>query len=262
MESIRKWTAVLASTVIALVLTGCATSEPGGTTPPVDATAEELGAAFADCGPNDEIWVSTEEFLANTDAWYEVKTIEGQRAPDERNPVTITDTKGRVVEARMFGARWPGIEWAQQTGSHIWAATSAEPEGLVQIVMIVTPSGAAFFPGGCLDSYRASVEQLNGDRTDEILAGLPFIQQSEVADYLGVPPEIDPDADEHVLLNPDTADPELLASLDLIGIEITISEPVWEKPTEVLGEGMLTICSRIDAGWNDCIFTGSSQTRV
>jgi hypothetical protein len=209
MGSMRKLTAVFALTVIAVVLAGCATPAPEGSTPSVDATAQELGAAFADCGPNDEISVSTEDFLANTDAWYEVETIEGERALDERNPVTITDTKGRMVEARMFGARWPGIEWAQRTGSHIWAATSARPEGLVQIVLIITPRGAAFFPGGCLDSYRASVEQLNGDRTDEILAGLPYVQQSEVADYLGVPPEIDPDADEHVLLNPDTADPTI-----------------------------------------------------
>lgn len=260
MEPIRTLTAVLATTVLALAFAGCATRGPGAATPSVSATAEELGAAFADCGPNDEISVATEDFLASTDAWYEVKTIEGQRVLSERNLVTITDTKGTMIEARMFGARWPGIEWAQQTDSHIWVATSAKPEGLVQVVLIITPSGSSFFPGGCLDSYRASVEQLNGERTDELLAGLPFVEQSEVAEYLGVPPDADPDADAHVLLTPDTADPELLASLGLIGIHLTISDPVWEQPTDVLGEGMLTICSRIDAGWNDCIFTGGNST--
>lgn len=113
----------------------------------------------------------------------------------------------------MFGERWPGIEWVQETGSQIWLATSGEPEGLVQVVMIVTPSGAAFFPGGCFDAYRASLHERNGERTDELLAGLPFVRQSEVAAYLGAVPERYPDADQCVLRAALTLRPPLLDEL-------------------------------------------------
>ncbi|BDV29365.1 hypothetical protein [Microbacterium terricola] len=192
MAPVKKPAAALATSLLALVLAGCATPAIDVVAPSANATAAELGAAFAECGPNDELSVSVEDFLANTDAWYEVESIEGERVLDERNLVTITDTEGRTVQAGMFGERWPGIEWGQQTGSHIWVATSAEPEGLVQVVMVITPSGAAFFPGGCLDAYRANLHERNGDRTNELLAGLPFVKQSEVAAYLGVQAEPDP----------------------------------------------------------------------
>jgi hypothetical protein len=47
-----------------------------------------------------------------------------------------------------------------------------------------------------------------------------------------------------VVLHPGDADPELLNSLHLVGIEIHVPDS-WSAPA--------TLCTRIEEGWNDCL---------
>lgn len=218
------WCAAVAS-VMTVLLAGCA-SGPGvaaptpTVSPPVTGSGDELGAAFADCPPGSEVWVSPPDSLANTDRWYHAARVDGERALDMTMPISIVDTEGRVSEARMFGAAWPGIDWALGNGSDVWIATTPDPAGLVQVVMIVTPTGAAFFPGECADKKRAFLQESLGDRTDEVLAELPYLDPSEVHEHLGFP---DPNAEqepseEYVILNPDDVDASVLEPLELVAL--------------------------------------------
>lgn len=63
MVTMKRLPAVLTCSVVALVLAGCATPGAEGTRPAADASAAELGAAFAHCGPNDELSVTADDFL-------------------------------------------------------------------------------------------------------------------------------------------------------------------------------------------------------
>lgn len=233
--------------LLAGALTGCSTPAdlPGD-------SWEALGPYFGACSQSRvENTVDAAEYVAATTDWVQVQDIvEARRSPDgQRNTQAgqIISTSGDPVDIRIHYSLWPGIDWAIANGGEAWLAM-ADPElagkGFVDYVMVVTSDGNVFFPGDCQDQLlTAPLHQRLGDRADQLLAELPHLQPGVARPHLGVaaPPQPDP---RDTILNPQDADPALLATLRPVGIDLST--------TAVIGDGSFTICSRIAAGWNDC----------
>lgn len=249
-----KLIATVGTLFVGTMLAGCATTSPGAA--PTSASVEELGQKFGGCISGGESWLDAVDVFAGVDEWFEVDEIEGDRKVfDETNPITITSTSGRVAEARMFGATWPGVDWGIETGADVWIATATRPVDLVTVAMIVTPDGEVVFAGDCADEMRKGLYEHLGDKAPELLAQVPSTPPEEVYALLGYPdPTVTaPPIDEVVILNDESTDPSVLEGLH--GIELTIAI------SDVVGAGEYTICTEITAGWNDCIMADANATK-
>ncbi|MFT4229509.1 MAG: hypothetical protein QM602_04390 [Microbacterium sp.] len=82
---------------------------------------------------------------------------------------------------------------------------------------------------------------------------LPLVAPEDVRDYLGI---IDPEPEvqdpDRLILDPETVDASVLEPLTLIGIYL--------KTNGAIGDGTLTICTRIPAGWNECVMANETSS--
>lgn len=247
----------LAALVLAALLAGC--SSPAALPP--DASAEELGKAFGACSEEGSGEVLPPlETVAATREWVAAAALNADQRPEsdasETTDVEVRTVAGEAQEVRLHSSFWPGIEWAFENGANVWLAM-ADPElwvpGTVDYVLIETTTGEVFFPGLCLDDVlRIPLQEELGATSDQLLAGLPLVEPGDVRDYLGIetptPEEPNPD---WVILNPDDVDAAVLEPLTLIGIDL--------KTTGAIGDGTFTICTRISAGWNECVMADAQS---
>ncbi|BDV32319.1 hypothetical protein [Microbacterium terricola] len=234
--------------VSAGMLAACAT----GAEPPADASGRELGAKYGACtSPPGEVSFTPTEYLAATADWLAVAKVvdagRSTRAEGQTLPAVILDDSAHEQRVQIHTSFWPGVEWTLAHGGQVWFAMADPdlfPADMVDYVLAVTPSGEVFFPGSCIDDrISIPVHEALGADADAVLARLPRVEHADVRAHLGLAP-LESDEEQPVILNPQDADPALLERLTPIAVRIHISEPV--------GDGSLTICSRITEGWNDC----------
>ncbi|SBS71712.1 hypothetical protein [uncultured Microbacterium sp.] len=253
MSNLKRSRVLTTLTVLALsaLMAGC--SSPGAL--PNNAGAKELGQAFSVCPGGAGEGASALETVAATTEWVAVAALNTDQRPaegeDKTTDVTVSTVDGGEEKVRLHSSFWPGIEWALAHNATVWLAM-ADPElwipNTVDYVMIVTEARQVFFPGDCLDEVlRVPLREALGTEANAVLAGLPEVAPGETRAYLGIeePAEPEPDPD-HTILNPDDVDASVLDPLTPIGVNITT--------TGAIGDGItFTICTRISAGWNDCI---------
>ncbi|MCU4672904.1 hypothetical protein [Microbacterium fluvii] len=243
---------------MAVLLAGCATPAALSS----EASAAQLGAAFGACsagGPGEG--GSPIEAVAATKDWVAAAALNTGQRPDSgvtgTRDVEVQTVSGGKETVRLHSSFWPGIEWAFNNDAKVWLAM-ADPEyweqGTVGYVLVETAGGEVFFPGECLDEIlRIPLHDELGPESDKLLAGLPLVEPGKVRDYLGIedaaPEEQHPD---RVILNPDDVDAAVLEPLTLIGIYL--------KTSGEIGDGTFTICTRIPAGWNECVMADEKST--
>lgn len=218
---------------------------------PASASTTELASAYSSCAYEVETSIDAIGHIAATQEWLLLDDIvAAQRRPDgERHtlPATVIDEDQREHEVLIHTSYWPGIDWALEAGGKVWLALADQEEyqpGTVDYVLILTSDGNAFFPGDCQDLllHVPARAWLGGD-ADDVLAALPHSSPDEVRELLRMPKD-EPGEFEVVILNPQDVDEAVLEQLT--PVEVTL------QTTSVVGEGVLTICTRIEAGWNDC----------
>jgi hypothetical protein len=192
--------------------------------------------------------------VARTDEWVAAVALNFPQSPDSgvgrTSEVEVKTASGDTKTVGLHSSFWPGIEWALKNDSKVWLAM-ADPEywepGTVDYVLIETAGGEVFFPGECLDAVlRIPLHDELAPDSDTVLAGLPLVEPGKAREYLGLE-EAAPDGPhpDRVILNPDDVDASVLEPLTLIGIDLKTNGPV--------GDGTLTICTRIPVGWNECV---------
>lgn len=244
----RNRVAVTVGVMVALSLlsAGCSTGPRG---PEVTASAAELGRDLNPACPEGSNLIGAFDLVTGVDDWIHAVKVEGDRnVTDARVPIEILDAEGNTTEARLYGASWRGLDWGLDNGADVWIGTSTLVAGNVRLVMVVTPTQEVFFSGECSDAYRQFFYDALGDRAGELLAGLPSVDPRKAYDHLGLPdpyaPE-EPSDPEHVILNAENVDPATLGGLHGIELQVAI--------TDVVGDGSPGICTKIEAGWNDCV---------
>ncbi|MCK6079841.1 hypothetical protein KZX37_04305 [Microbacterium sp. EYE_5] len=236
---------VTCTVALLLALTGCSTLPASG-----DATAAVLGAKFGGCD-GDHVEIEAVGFLSGVGEWVHVVDVLGRDdSREDQDAVVVRTAEGEPHRYILDAARPAGIEWALENDAEVWFAI-ADPaiweKDLVATVTIVTDGGEVFFSGRCSDlALRQPLTQRLGEKTNRLLAGIPHVEPADVERYLGLVSGTP--APTEVILNPDTADAALLASLTLIGVTITT--------TSAPGDGGLMIVTRIPAGWNDAVPIG------
>jgi len=241
----------LALLAFTALLAGCAMS----TNQPAGSSAAELGKAFGACsddGPGEG--APAIEVVANTEQWVAVAGLNTEQRPDvgasETTDVEVATVSGGKETVGLHSSFWPGIEWGLENDAKVWLAM-ADPElwvpGTVDYVLIETVDGEVFFPGRCLDEVlRIPLQEELAPDSNNLLAGLPLVEPGKAREYLGISDEESgrqhPD---RVILNPDDVDASVLDPLTFIGISL--------KTSGAVGDGSFTICTRIPAGWNECV---------
>lgn len=251
----------VSTTLTALALSALLAGWSSPTALPNNASAKELGQAFSACPGGAGEGASALETVAATTEWISVAALNADQPPaagEGTTDVTVTTVDGEEEKVRLHSSFWPGIEWAFAHNSTVWLAM-ADPElwipNTVDYVMIVTEAREVFFPGECLDEVlRVPLQEALGTDASAVLAGLPEVAPGEVRAYLGIEKPADPEPDpDRTILNPDDVDASVLDPLTPIGVNITT--------TGAIGDGLtFTICTRIPAGWNDCIVADERGT--
>ena len=245
--------------VVGVCVSGCA-DVSAGADPVVSASAEELAAAFALSSEPPADWGNGPARDADRPAeWERLTSVENaDPAPStgavrERVVVHTDGEPARTIELHT-GYR-PGIDWALAHDAEVWllmADKAAIPGYDVAAVMILTPT-EVFFPGGCMDrTYGTLVRDRFGGDARAVMRQLTQMSNQEAAELLGVAPTPDPEPEpgpRPVVLNPADAPPGLLASLNSIRLNVRITQALG------LGETSPALCTRIPAGWNDCLNT-------
>ncbi len=121
----------------------------------------------------------------------------------------------------------------------VWVIDDPDFDRRALFVLVVSSEGEAAFAGDC--AREALTEPLLTALGDARLVSLIGTVGEDLQRALA--PPTTPSRSE-VVLNPQGADPELLSSLDLIGVEVSVPAG-WMSSS--------TICTRVDEGWNDCI---------
>jgi len=234
----------------------CATSP--GAPPPDDADAATLSATFGRCDPDQTVddenpatWIPERaaQYVTVTDDWRHLETVtSATRTPQGERytfPAEVV-ADGTAQEVRVHANLWPGIDWALAHDDDVWLAMgddgAREPD-IVDYVAVFTDDDV-WFPGSCKDTrfYQPLHERL-GDDTASVLARLPGATPDERDELLGIERFPAHEPTETILQDADDA---TLEGLDHLSVMIT-ADPLDTAET-------YTFCTRIDAGWNDCLF--------
>ncbi len=265
---------LVGTVALALVaLAGCAQAGPPG----ADASVEDLNRAFAACDYEPSHSVSPPqavEFLAGAQSWLNVTNV----VAANRDGTLNTETKPSTVVGSFAGSGkeeevvlsahfsfWPGVDWALSNSAQVWFAV-ADPTGrsdtygydvvgVVDYVLVVLPNGRIFLPGYCqrTNLYVPLAAALDGD-LDEVLRGAPGLVGDDLRKLLRVPPPVpeEPAAEPVVILNPQDAPAELLASLRVALVHITLTEPLRNY----------VLATKIETGWNEGFPTDETAART
>ena len=238
-----------------LLVAGCGDGDPdaGASALPADASIKELAATFASCPEPLDAIAAAAEFIEEADRWMKVVRVEARDVDLDRTSratVLVEATDGRSLSEEslsLHGSYWPGIDWALSHGGEVWAAL-AKPgllasDDTVLYVIAYTPDGEAFFPGRCQhailyeplaqalgEDFNPRMSQLPGRTGDDLVVALRG--QLPVDEPLDV-----------IVLNPETVDVEYLESLQFAVVHIKLNAELGSDHT---------ICTRVEAGWNDC----------
>jgi hypothetical protein len=141
----------------------------------------------------------------------------------------------------------PGIEWAIGSGGKAYVSIASEQfvREMVAVTMIDPVDGPFFFAGLCqYDGMTEGLLTRLGPRYDRVLSkvlgrtdreGILALLSTEVPAHTTGP----------TILNPEDAPADLLNQLARITLAIEVPAAWSGSP--------LTLCPKIDEGWNDCI---------
>jgi hypothetical protein len=122
----------------------------------------------------------------------------------------------------------------------VWDAQGTE--GIVGVVLVTLPDGRVFFPGRCQhDILYQPLAAMFGSDVDTVLRTVPGLLGDDLRAALRVE-EPPPAGEEVMILNPQDAPADLLASLRTAGVHFKLSKPLGEA---------YGIATRIAAGWNE-----------
>lgn len=241
---------------------GGAPPNNGGATQPAVAgrtMADDLVAKFPSCPRDSGEWLAPEDVLAEAAEWVHVVevTVAGKDDGGDPPPMSkVVADDGTTAELLVHDSYWRGIEWGLANDAEVWFAV-ADPEatyipGTVAYVLVLLPDGSVYMAGECGDEkVRRALREELGPATDARLRGLIGLTKKDeiLASLRGRPEPPTLDDDEIVVLNPETADAELLNSLQQAVIHIQVPTPAG---------GEFTICTKARVGWNDCIMADDS----
>ncbi len=241
------------SIFLAAVLSGCGVWP--STAP--DATSEELAAAFAPCHLSGDVDrgepVGDLEHVWEWMPVVELLTVGG--GDSGYLPVTVRDADGVTRDVSVYFHSIPGIRWGLEHGAAVWFGM-AEPGTMsvtnaTTVELVVTPSGSAFFPGGCFDHWlRLQVGEALGGGIDAALSAVPTVEASQLRKHLGIAVPDIPQSDE-VILDPSTTDPDILSALDFVSGDVWVTDAVGDDAMQA-AHTEHTICTRNPVGWNEC----------
>lgn len=244
---------VLAACLAIAVVGSCAET-------PADSGDDGVAQRFGACDLDGELgFAPAPDYLGNVQRWLEVtepsSEFEDQGLIDAGGTATI-DMMVDQLEAIDVGrgsqkepvaihvSMLPGMRWAFDNGGRVFLAMGEGFEREIVLYTMIRPSRAdSFFAGECqFEALTSPVRQLLGEASKATLDKLVgMTDPNEIERLIAGPPPASPSP--VVILNPADSDPELLASLDHVSL-------VFARPDE--WSGPYVMCTRIDAGWNDC----------
>ncbi len=221
-----------------------------------DSAAERYGACPADRGPVD--LMDPVHYLNHEQIeWRELVRTPTLRGPSVESDVStlsgmmtvaLDDEAGDHDEFTIAASKIPGLKAGWAVGSRTMAATSheADPTGpaLISALVVLPKDGSPpYFAGQCAFSDQTSWLQRDfgagySKAIEDLVAGKGIAKPATAST------ETSP-SDDVVILNPDTAPRDLLAALESVDVQSTIPQQ-WREESQV-------ICSKIEAGWNDCV---------
>ncbi|MEZ5176673.1 MAG: hypothetical protein R2823_10820 [Acidimicrobiia bacterium] len=250
---------------MALISASCGEGPPdagsGSALLPADATIGELAATFSVCPEPLDAIAPAAEYLEEAIGWMKVdRVVRHSDDPDRTLPATVlvqgVDSTTEE-EVSIHGSYWPGIEWALASGGQVWFAMG-DPEmlafdNMVLYVLTYTPDGKAFFPGRCQHDilYKPLVQAL-GEEFDARMNAIPGKTGDDLVIALRGQLPVEP-PDDVVILNPETAPEKLLESLQFAVVHVTLNAALGPD---------YTICTYVEAGWNDCFVPDSDAVTI
>lgn len=236
------------------LLTACGTGQPSGRD-----DSSDLGQKFGACsdGPG-EVFQPVDQFLSEVSSWIQVTSVDSATKQPQGErwtfPAAITDNRGESHRVSIHESYWDGVDWVLKNNGTVWFALARAPfdKGTVSYVAVVAPDGSVFFPGDCNDKLiREPAVALYGDQYDAILRKALGATGDRLRSALHIS-EGSPSysAENPVVLNPEDAPAELLDSLQGLVIHFRLSRPLGSE---------YTICTKVAAGWNDCLVPDESS---
>jgi hypothetical protein len=160
---------------------------------------------------------------------------------------SATQAEAVVVHSSML----PGMSWGLAHGARVYVALASKnlEREMVAYAIVEMPDGTHFFPGECnYEALTLPLERKLGSQYDSAVASMIGLtdaaQISKVLTSSMANPVGGAMAGSPVILNPEDSSPDLLRSLGRVTLALHLP-PDWTGP--------YTVCSKIPAGWNDCI---------
>lgn len=258
---------VLAMAMIAGgLLTACSTPAP--TTTP---TTTRTGAAPADASAETDVATLRRTFspcpegladdrgdafglLAAVARWVRVESVTWAQ-PERSSTEDLVgeaslQTVGGAQTVSMHRSFMPGIDWTLKHGGVVDLGLTTpgdhRPDVLVLVAVATTRAGVVFFAGQCQEAaLRGPLTLRFGAGLNAALAGLSGEPVDAVRRRLGpTTPRPSTTSAATRVLAPGAAPAELLASLHPFGVDLVLARPLGPDRT---------VCTRIAAGWNDCV---------
>lgn len=218
----------------------------------------DLRARFGACNVDEDTNVDFApgiDYLTGATDWVHVDSVvEAQRDDVEGKrtfPATVTTPDKQRRTLRIHTTFWPGIDWALANDSQVWVALGSEDGpgtgagDLALYVVVVDPDGEVFFPGFCSDEqFRQPLVAAFGE-TDYSRVVISALGKTgpELTAIL-MPDQATALPSSPTYLNPQDADPELLASLDPVTMSFNVTGELKQD---------YTLCTQASAGGNDCV---------
>lgn len=240
--------------VAGFILAGCGSASEQSAESPDPSLSRELGKCES-LEPDAEFFPAV-EYVAGVDRWVEVDAAASQasdgvsnarRTQSHRLVAGETDRQDGTPSRQdivVHGSLLSGREWVAENGGDFYLGLLSKRQKAI-VGVVLTDDGRVAFTGEC--QHVALWEPMADRFGEELITVMREVVSSSANDIdsaLGV--DTDPETPEDegpVILNPESAPSDVLADLRLVRVRFSIPSQ-WRSQA--------TICTKIDAGWNDC----------
>ncbi|MEE9416164.1 MAG: hypothetical protein V3V01_12840 [Acidimicrobiales bacterium] len=221
-------------------------------------------ANFVDCADPPKLNITPEGILSFVEEWVHLRSVLQAERVDLAtrlwSPATVLSTEGKTYNIEIHNAMWSGVDWALANGGAVWIALNtpvkeSEAAGIIprsSYVIATDSSGVAFIPGACeyFTVYEPLAEQRGDAETQKLLLGIRGKTGAALNAALASPEPVGGGLEAVTLLHPGDVDEEFLESLTSGLFHFMLLSELAERDS--------VICTKIPAGWNDCLLASEA----